>query len=184
MNISHNILWTWLLCLLAVVAVLFGSLPPAGAAPLVQPTPFKTPTPGADGRIIYIVQKEDTLWSIAAISGIPVERLREMNALRQNEAIHEGQRIFLGMGGPGAESPTPLPTSIPPTATSTPVPEKGTAKLCLLLFDDVNGDAIRQEEEAAIAGGALSVASVDGKVSLSGETKGCLLYTSPSPRDS
>ena len=173
MNISHkNIVWTWLLCLLVVVAVLFGSLPTAGAAPLVQPTPFKTPTPGADGRIIYIVQKQDTLWSIASISGIPVERLREMNALRQNEAIHEGQRIFLGMGGPGAESPTPLPTSIPPTATSTPVPEKGTAKLCLLLFDDVNGDAIRQEEEVAIAGGALSVASVDGKVSLSGETKG------------
>lgn len=175
MSFLHNkILWTWLIGLIAAAAALNSVLPTAEAAPFYQPTPFKTPTPGPDGRIIYIVQKEDTLWSIAAISGIPVERLREMNALRQNEAIHEGQRIFLGMGGPAAESPTPLPTAEPPTPTSTPVPEKGTAKLCLLVFDDVNGDAIRQEEELALPGSAISIASVDGKVSISGETSGGL----------
>ena len=167
---NHKGVFFWLFCLILGV----GSFPRVQAYSLAQPTQFKTPTPAADGRIFYIVQKEDTLWSIAAISGIPVEQLREMNSLRQNETISEGQRIYLGMGGPASFSPTPAATDAPPTSTPTPVPEKGTASLCLLLYDDVNGDALRQETEVGIPKGALSISSVNGEFSISKETEGSM----------
>ena len=40
---------------------------PTMAAPEPQYTPIATPTPGPDGRIIYIGQEGDTLWRISAI---------------------------------------------------------------------------------------------------------------------
>ena len=40
------------------------------AAPMAQLTVFPTPTPGPDGKIIYIAQEGDSLWRIAAINGI------------------------------------------------------------------------------------------------------------------
>ncbi len=37
---------------------------PVTAAPPLQATDFATPTPGPDGKIIYIVQPGDSLWRI------------------------------------------------------------------------------------------------------------------------
>ena len=54
---------------------------PALAAPKAQQTVFPTPTPGPDGRIIYIVQPGDTLWRVSAITGVPLDELRGLNNL-------------------------------------------------------------------------------------------------------
>jgi len=72
---------------------------------------------------------------------------------------------MLGVGGPAAASPTPgpSPTTIPPTDTPTPPP--GTTEICILLYDDLNGDALRQPTELGVAGGAVSVSNTAGTFS-------------------
>ncbi|HJS20541.1 MAG TPA: hypothetical protein VJ785_17475, partial [Anaerolineales bacterium] len=55
------------------------------------------------------------------------------------------------------------PTLLPPTVTATPV--SGTTEVCVLLFDDVNGDALRQETEFGIDGGAVSLTNLNGSYS-------------------
>ncbi len=131
------------------------------AAPLAQPTPFPTPTPREDGAIVYIVQPEDTLWRIAAISGVPIEELRALNGLR-SDVVTPGQPLILGYAVPGA-TPTPAetgPTPTPLLPTPTPIPQTGV--ICVFLFEDRNGNAIFDEGEARLSGGAVSLQRRDG----------------------
>ncbi|HET7011495.1 MAG TPA: LysM domain-containing protein [Anaerolineales bacterium] len=143
---------------------------PASAA-TTRPDPrsqtFVTPTPGPDGKIIYIVQEGDVLWTIAALSGKTVEELRALNGLQPNDILRPGMQLLLGLGGPV------LPTTPPdtrPTATLvplTPTPVFGTGELCILLFDDVNGNAVLDEGESPLPGGQISVSELSG--TLAGE---------------
>ncbi len=148
-------------------------LNPAVAAPAQQSTPLPTPTPGPDGRIIYIVQPNDSAWVIAARFNIPLEELLQLNALdSENPVVIEGQELLLGLAGPAETAPTVGPS---PTATSllpTPSPQPGMGVICVLVFDDINGDAFRQEDEAAIAGGAVSITDRSGSVSRTATTTG------------
>ncbi len=140
----------------------------AQAAPPAQ-VPIYTPTPGPDGRIIYIVQPNDTLLRISLISGVPVDQLRALNNLT-SDTIYEGQRLLLGLAGPAEVVVTPGPT---PTATPvlpTPSPSPGSGNLCILLFEDRNGDSIRQTEETSVAGGAISINDRLGTTSETVET--------------
>jgi LysM repeat protein len=159
-----------LLCLAAGLALssLLVRISPAQAAPPLQ-IPIYTPTPGPDGRIIYIVKANDTLLGISLITGVPVEKLRALNNLT-SDTIFEGQKLMLGLSGPAEVTPTAGPT---PTATPvlpTPSPKPGEAKLCILLFNDLNGDAIRQESEPSIPDGAISYSNRSGSVSESKTT--------------
>jgi len=55
-----------------------------------------------------------------------------------------GDLLLVGTGGPAAGptvTPGPSPTPAPPTIT--PTPFAGTTEICVLLFDDLNGDAQR-----------------------------------------
>ncbi len=142
----------------------------AQAAPPPQLTTFVTPTPGSDGRIVYIVQDGDTLWRIAAIAGMSVADLRDLNNLDPEDVVIPGQQLFLGLGGPTSDQPTPGPvlTATPAEPTSTPVPGIGT--LCVLLYDDLNGDSMRQEEEPGLPGGAINISNRDGSVSITEDT--------------
>jgi len=142
---------------------------PVVAAPRLQLTPFPTPTPGPDGRIIYIVQPNDTLLRISLISGVPVEELRGLNNLT-GDTIVAGQELLLGLGGPPEFTPTPGPSPTPTALLPTPSPQPGLGNLCILLYNDINGDAIRQEEERSIADGAISVNNRRGTVSLTATT--------------
>lgn len=140
------------------------------AAPQAQWTVFPTPTPGADGRIIYIVQKDETLWRISAITGVPIDTLRELNNLGPDELPREGQELLIGFAGPagGVTTQGPLPSLAPVTPTPTSSPGWGT--LCVLLYNDQNGDSMRQESEPSIPNGEISVSNRLGSVSLTGQT--------------
>ncbi len=151
-----------LVCLLGIAGWLTQSI--AQAAPMIQ-IPIYTPTPGPDGRIIYIVKAGDTLISISIISGVPVDQLRELNKL-PDDNIQEGQQLVLGLAGPGESTVTPGPTPTPTAVLPTPSPKPGTANLCVLLFNDANGDSVRQEEEAAIPDGVINVSNSSGTVNL------------------
>jgi LysM repeat protein len=173
MKLTKKLLWI----VLAVALLSLGAYRMAGpvsAAPLQQPTPFPTPTPGPDGRILYTVQDGDTLFRIAAISGLTVDEIRALNDLGTNDIIAVGQVLLLGLEGPA------LPTQAPPQALATATPEPSptpgisTGTMCILLFNDLNGDALRQETEPAIPGGAISLSSRDGQVSETAETTSTL----------
>ncbi len=140
------------------------------AAPRAQLTPFPTPTAGPDGRILYTVQSGDSLWRIAAVAGIPLEELRAMNNLGPDDIISPGQKILLGLGGPAGQLPTQGPPPTPTSELPTPTPGVGTGTLCILLYADVNGDAVRQEDELSLPGGAISVNDRLGEVSLTADT--------------
>jgi hypothetical protein len=140
------------------------------AAPQPQLTNFPTPTPGSDGRIIYIVQEGDTLWRIAAVAGIDVADLRDLNNLDADDIVYPNQQLFLGLGGPSVEQATTVPpaTEVSADPTNTPVP--GLGVLCVLLFEDLNGDSMRQEEEISLSGGAINISNRDGSVSITEDT--------------
>lgn len=140
------------------------------AAPQAQATAFPTPTPGPDGKIIYIVQEGDTLWRIAAVVDISIDELRALNAFTPEHVIAPGDEIFLGLGGPATPIPQALPTMTPTPSGPTPTYQIGFGELCVILYLDVNGDAIRQEEEPSLAGGAISVANSDGSFSITEDT--------------
>jgi hypothetical protein len=140
------------------------------AAPLAQLTVFPTPTPGPDGKIIYVVQPNDTLWRISAITGVKIETIRELNKLGVNDTIIPGDKLLIGYAGPSG--PTAVPGVIPTQAVLTPSPTSspGWGILCVLLYNDINGDSMREESEPSIAGGEISVSNRLGSVSLTAET--------------
>jgi len=165
----------WFLPMLALALLAAGWLavapPPAEARAPAMLTPFPTPTPGADGVIRYKVQPGDTLWRVAAIAGISVDEIRALNHLQPDEALQPGQILILGVGV--SEEPTPTPAAgARPTDTPTPTPEPGVGTLCVLLYDDENGNGLYDDWEDPLAGGAVSVTTRVGAVSLTAETEG------------
>jgi len=128
-------------------------------APAAQPTAFQTPTPGSDGRIVYIIQSGDTLWRISAVSGVPLDQLERLNNISRDAPLSVGRELVLGFG----EAATALPTlAFAATPSPTPVTLTGSGDICVQFFNDVNGDASQQESEGLVAGGQIVVARADG----------------------
>jgi murein DD-endopeptidase MepM/ murein hydrolase activator NlpD len=140
------------------------------AAIQAQLTVFPTPTPGPDGKIIYIVQPNDTLWRISAITGVKIDNIRELNNLGVNDTIKPGDKLLIGFAGPSGNVPTsgPLPTQA--RVTPSPIALPGWGTLCVLLYNDLNGDSMRQETEPSIPNGEISVSNRLGTVSLTAQT--------------
>lgn len=144
---------------------------PATAAPAPQYTFFPTPTPGPDGRIVYIVQENDSIWRIAAIFNISLERLYDINNWSEAHTIKPGDEVYLGIGGPSAVTPTAGPSPTPRPVTPTVTPEPGWGVLCVVLYDDQNGNSTREEEEPALGDGAISVVERNGRESHTSKTE-------------
>ena len=139
----------------------------AEAAPAQQAAP--TNTPDANGNIYYQVQNNDTCSGIAQAFSIPDFQLREQNPSINSDCTNliPGQKLLISLSASGLGVATatlgPLPTSGPPTVT--PTAFAGTTEICVLLFNDLNGDALRQTTEPVITGGAISVTETTGKFS-------------------
>ena len=163
------------------------SAPPTNPPPAA--TSFKTPTPGADGTIIYTVQPGDTLFRIAGITGVSVAQLRTLNGLT-SDILSVGQRLILVKGAASsasatvastaganttpdanstaAASETPTTSAGQPTATDAGAAETqtaaattaGTGTVCALLWNDTNGNGVRDAGEGLLAGGQLSVVEI------------------------
>lgn len=156
--------------LLALALAAFALTLRALAAPAAQGEQFATPTPGPDGRIIYIVKAGETCISISLLTGVPVDYLRTTNRLDENCTLREGQELVIGVGGPPGATATAGPAPTPTPGEPTPTPVSGTAQVCVLIYADVNGDGLRQETELGIAGGAVSITSANGTYSQSKQT--------------
>ncbi len=164
----------WLSLLLAAGLAWAGvAARPAAARPPLLLTPFPTPTPGADGVIRYKVQPGDTLWRVAAVAGISVDELRALNNLQPDQLIRPGDILVLGVAGPAQPTPTLQNGETPPTPTPTPTPSPGAGTLCVLLYDDRNGNGLYDEDqERLLADGAVSLNNRAERLSRTGETNG------------
>lgn len=127
---------------------------------------YATPTPNAEGRVIYIVQPSDNCTSISFKTGVQIDELRRLNNLKEDCALQEGQQLLLGL----ADKPAQQATSTPANQLPTPTLPPGSGEICVLLFNDTNGNATPDGDESPLTGGAISVTDRDGKVSLTGQT--------------
>jgi hypothetical protein len=150
---------------LLIVCAIFASLFwLSSSLPAQAQMAVSTPTALPDGRILYKVTSKDTCLSIVLTMGITMDKLRELNTtLDANCTLRDGQDILLGRIVPTA---TPLVTG--PTATATPLLPtptlfKGTAKVCFFLYNDANGDALREDTEEGIPDGAINMTDRLGK---------------------
>lgn len=159
MSHKHWIIW--------ISLVIFGL-----AAILAQPVStgvqaqvvYATPTARPDGRVIYIVQPGDSCLRIQLLTGTTIETLRELNKLDQACTINPKQELLLKVVTPQATATlNPLVTTTPLLPTMTPM--KGNGKICVLLYNDINGNAVHEDSEAVIAGGAVSITSPQGNIS-------------------
>ncbi|MDP1715034.1 MAG: LysM peptidoglycan-binding domain-containing protein [Anaerolineales bacterium] len=151
-----------------VSLLLLGLWLPVNAAPHAQQ--YLTPTPGADGRIIYVVQPGETCTRVSLLNAISVEQLRQLNSnLDENCTLIEGRELLIGIISV-AGTPTPGASPTPGVPTVTPTPLSGTTEVCILLFDDANGNALREETEPAVAGGAVSLTEINGEYSAAQNT--------------
>ncbi len=149
----------FLFSLLVLFVLLIGLSFSAEASSSPQFGQFETPTAGPDGRIIYTVREGDNCQRIALLHGIDINQLRSLNPeLDENCTVVLGQKLMIGVGGPASlPTITPGPSPTPTEALPTPTPFGGTTEICVLLFEDVNGNALREETELGLAGGAISV---------------------------
>jgi len=139
---------------------------PAPQAGLPAQIAYATPTALPDGRILYVVQPQDTCIRISLLTGVSIDDLRLLNNLDVNCTLREGQTLLLGTVAPTA---TPFgPTETPTPVFPSPTPFKGNGRVCVFLFNDVNGNALAEEGESGIAGGAISITDRLGKVSREG----------------
>lgn len=135
---------------------------------------YTTSTPDESGRIIYVVQPNDTCLLIELLTGVKVNQIIEINRLDEACTLQEGQQLVL------AYFETPTPTSGPsPTITPilpTATPFNGNGEVCVYLYEDVNGNANPEASEMQIPGGAVSLTNRSGTVNLTGTTQ-----TDPAP---
>lgn len=165
MNVKLSFFLGFVILILLSLGVLL-PLPGASAAPNMQ---FVTSTPGPDGRILYIVAPGDSCLQVALLHGITVQQLRQFNSrLDQDCTLTVGQQLVVGLAQNTAPTAGPAPTLPSPTVTATPV--SGTTEVCVLLFNDANGDALRQETELGIDGGAVSLTNLNGSYSQTQDT--------------
>ena len=153
-----------ILCLITLFFFFISILLPFGGAHAAPKAQFITATPGPDGRILYVVVEGDSCLQVALLHGITVQQLRQFNSrLDENCTLTVGQQLVVGLAQPEAPTAGPAPTLPSPTVTATPV--SGTTEVCVLLFNDLNGDAVRQEIELGIEGGAVSLTNLNGSYS-------------------
>lgn len=130
---------------------------------------YETPTARPDGRVIYIVQEGDSCLRIEILTGVKVADLIALNRLDQACTIIPGKEILLTVITP-QPSPTPNPNITNTPLLPTPTPYNGNGSVCVLLYDDKNGNATREETEIPIAGGAISITDRLGQVSKTAST--------------
>src|ERR1051326_7265711 len=133
------------------------------AAPPAQG--FATSTPGPDGRILYTVVQGDSCSAVAFKVGITLQQLRQYNThLDDNCSLTTGQTLIIGLV-PVEVAPTPGPSPTTTALALTGTPFTGTTEVCVLLFNDLNGDALRQTNELGVDGGAVSLTNLNGSYS-------------------
>jgi hypothetical protein len=155
MKNKKNFLLSFGLILLFAAILLFTRSASAGSSG--QAT-YNTPTPNANGQIIYTVQEGENCTIIFIKTNVTIDQLIALNDLGVDCNIFPGQELILGTGQPATatlEGPQQTPTPGAPT----PTPLEGTGEVCVVLFEDLDGNQMRSENEGYLAGGVISISN-------------------------
>lgn len=134
------------------------------------------PTAGPDGNVVYIVQPGDSLFRIYANTGITVDEIKAMNGLT-SDILSVGQHLILVQGATAVPSATSAnsndPTATPVVAATTEATQVASTNtavgiVCVMVYQDANGNALRESEEGMLAGG--NIALVDTSTGASVQT--------------
>jgi LysM repeat protein len=66
----------------------------------------------------HVVQTGETAWTIAALHGLTLDELLNLNGINRSTVLYPGDVVLIRQ-----PDPTPLPTDIPPDTPDTPTPE-------------------------------------------------------------
>lgn len=155
-----------IISLIFLTAILLFNIFPVKAEASLPQVVYSTPTPNAEGRIVFVVRAGESCNSISFLTGVPIDELRRLNNLKEDCALIEGQQLLIGIAEKPAQAATPTPLNQVPTPTLPP----GSGDVCVLLFEDINGNSIPDGNEIPLAGGAISITDRDGKTSLTNQT--------------
>jgi hypothetical protein len=145
-----------LIAVMLLLGILLVTTPQGVIADPLSQSSFQTPTPDADGQIIYTVQEGDNCTRVFLLTGVSIDQLILLNNLDEDCSILPNQQLLLATIAPPTatpEGPTPTPTQAPPT----PTPFAGSAKVCVSLFEDLDGNQMRMSGEFYLAGGVVSI---------------------------
>jgi len=168
MKNKRYLLLTGLLCAFGALFLLV--VKPASAGTLQQSS-YQTPTANADRQIIYTVRENDTCSSISLLTGVSIDQIIALNNLDVDCSIVPSQQLILATVAPATatlEGPLPTPTQGLPT----PTPFEGTGKVCVVLYEDLDGNQMRSETEFYLAGGVVSMNNRIGTYSETRNTVG------------
>ena len=166
---QYRILIISMLLILAALTAL-AVVKPANAGTLNQAA-YNTPTPNVDGQIIYTVQQGDNCTTIYLKTGVSIDQLIALNNLSAECEVFPSQELILGTVDPATatlEGPVQTPTPGAPT----PTPSEGSGEVCVVLFEDLDGNQMRSETELYLSGGVISVNNRAGTYSETQETAG------------
>jgi hypothetical protein len=129
------------------------------SAPTLPP-PWVSPTPDETGAITVIVQPGESMWVIAARARLTLPELLAMNNLTEADIISPGDVLLIGYATPTAPTTAPqliTPSATPPPPTPRVTPTPAEASICLVAFDDLDRDGLRDPGEPLRAGVAFTV---------------------------
>lgn len=163
---------TPIIILLMAIAGMLLVIKPVEAGAQFQSS-FQTPTPNAEGQIIYTVKSGDTCFSIYLLfqNRVPIEDIIAQNGLDEECTLQPGQQLVITT----VELPTAMSEGMQPTATlsqPTPTPLPGNGEICVALYEDLDGNQMRSETEFYLEGGVASLSNRSGSFSETLETVG------------
>ncbi len=137
---------------------------PVAAAPVTQLSNEPTATPNAEGLIYTEVRSGDSIWAVAARSGLTLDEILELNDMTRDSVVRAGDLLIIGIVDPSevetaveeasaGESEPPAadeeatpesePTRTPtPEATEEEVEEEVGVSICLTAYDDANQNGV------------------------------------------
>ncbi len=132
-------------------------------------------TPQPDGSIIHTVQRCETLTGIAVTYGLTLDEIRRLNNL-QSDVLRVGQQLVVRAAteptpAPAPPTPTPGPTSVAEQpsggeggqpaegGSAEVVDESAKGSICVMSYNDLNGNGLREPEEPKQPGVTFAVSS-------------------------
>ncbi len=174
----------------AAAATPSGATQPPPSTVRVIPTKFFTPTPNAEGKIIYVVQPGNTIIDICGVIGrgsdpTCITDIEKWNGL-SSSIISVGQQLIVAESAGPPPTPTaaptePLPTAAPtdanaPTAAPTvdltapaptaTAPGGGAGSICVTLYNDANGNGVLDGGEGLVAGGQFALLDINASTTV------------------
>jgi uncharacterized protein YkwD len=83
--------------------------------------PVTVAEPQPDGSVLHIIRTGQTLWTVAAVYGVPLEQILELNDMPEWAVVRPGDEILVKPAG-SAVTATPTADAEQPTATVTSTP--------------------------------------------------------------